>query len=76
MKSILWVRENLETFLNSKNMTQGWMGKILFMLNIIVVTVFFVIISIPYGTLRTGDIEDSDVEDKTLRTGDIEDRRH
>ena len=30
----------------------------------------------PYGTLRTGDIEDSDVEDKTLRTGDIEDRRH
>ena len=23
----------------------------------------------PYGTLRTGDIEDSDVEDKTLRTG-------
>ena len=29
----------------------------------------------PYGTLRTEDIEDSDVEDKTLRTGDIEDRR-
>ena len=28
----------------------------------------------PYGTLRTGDIEDSDVEDKTLRTGDVEDR--
>ena len=30
----------------------------------------------PYGTLRTGDIEDSDVEDKRLRTGDVEDRRH
>ena len=29
----------------------------------------------PYGTLRTEDIEDSDVEDATLRTGDIEDRR-
>ena len=30
----------------------------------------------PYGKLRTGDIEDSVVEDKTLRTGDVEDRRH
>ena len=28
----------------------------------------------PYGTLRTGDIEDSDVEDTTLRTGDFEDK--
>ena len=28
-----------------------------------------------YGTLRTGDIEDSDIEDTTLRTSDIEDRR-
>ena len=28
-----------------------------------------------YGILRTGDIEDSDIEDTTLRTGDIEDRR-
>ena len=27
---------------------------------------------IGYGTLRTGDIEDSDIKDKTLRTGDIE----
>ena len=29
----------------------------------------------PYGTLRTGDVEDSDVEDTTLRTCDFEDRR-
>ena len=37
---------------------------------------YFLIVVVPYGTLRTGDIEDSDVEDKTLRTGDVEDRRH
>ena len=35
---------------------------------------------LPYGTLRTGDVEDSDVEDTTLRTAtlrtdDFEDRR-
>ena len=29
----------------------------------------------PYGTLRTGDVEDSDVEDTTLRTCDFEDGR-
>ena len=29
----------------------------------------------PYGTLRTGDVEDSDVEDTTLRTCDFEDMR-
>ena len=29
----------------------------------------------PYGTLRTGDVEDSDVEDTTLRTCDFEDTR-
>ena len=29
----------------------------------------------PYGTLRTNDIEGSDVEDMTLRTGDFEERQ-
>ena len=29
----------------------------------------------PYGTLRTGDVEDCDVEDTTLRTCNFEDRR-
>ena len=29
----------------------------------------------PYGTLRTGGFEDSDLEDTTLRTCDFEDRR-
>ena len=28
----------------------------------------------PFGTLRTGDVEDSDVEDTTLRTCDFEDK--
>ena len=28
----------------------------------------------PYGTLRTGDVEDNDVEDTTLRTCDFEDK--
>ena len=31
--------------------------------------------NVPYGTLRTGDVEDCDVEDTTLRTCDFEDRR-
>ena len=30
----------------------------------------------PYRILRTDNIEDIDVEDKTLRTTEIEDRRH
>ena len=29
----------------------------------------------PYGTLRAGDVEGSDVEPTTLRAGDVEGRR-
>ena len=40
-----------------------------------VVFLFVTSNEVPYGTLRTGDVEDCDVEDTTLRTCDFEDRR-